>query len=617
MSASDPATNKAGTEDDSHEQRQLAAAKALLHLRRTEEASRLISQELQERPRQAVWLELSAYAAMQANKLIEAEKYWRILLEIDATNSIARNSLHYLLKSRGAEDELEGYLRHSAARLASMLENNEQRDKGAKQNQKLVQAKFETHLLYAQLLRERKSATVAQRVLQDALQIYPANPDANNLLGLLHYDAGRFAEAKQAYEKALQGNQNHSAAWCNLGLLAQTNENYVEAEEYYKKSLTIEPRSTTCLNSLALMQHSQNNLDEAEDSFKRALQISPNDLDTQSNYSLLLLHQGRYRQAWRYYEARLSPKRAVFKVRTPAFAFPRWQGQPLAGRSIVLWPEQGHGDNIQFARLIPLLKQRLAACHVSLRCYPALMRLFSTLEGVDEVLPHKKYNDPPAASVAGHDYWEFTMSLPHRLQITLANLPARTPYLLPTQRPDWLASWLAGLRPNRLRVGLVWRGRTVVRLSNHRRTIENLQVLLPLWSVQGVDFYSLQKGDGEDEALSVPLGQPLEHLGDRITDFADLATIMTNLHLIISIDTAAAHLANAINAPCWVLLPPVNDDWRWGKPNSPRSPWYPHARLFRHDNLAGDWPRLVENVRAALAEYVEEWRSQGMPDHST
>jgi len=147
--------------------------------------------------------------------------------------------------------------------------------------------------------------------------------------------------------------------------------------------------------------------------------------------------------------------------------------------------------------------------------------------------------------------------------------------------------------------------------SNQLRSINSLSELAYLWQVTqdagdspAIRFVSLQKGIGEDEARNPPPGQPIEHFGDQIGDFADTAAIINHLDLVISIDTATAHLACAMNKPCFVLLPPVRDDWRWGITPNSKSPWYPHAQLFRHPSFAGDWQHVAKNVAARLLETV-------------
>jgi len=307
----------------------------------------------------------------------------------------------------------------------------------------------------------------------------------------------------------------------------------------------------------------------------------------------MLLLQGRYDEGWREYEARYSsdlpePDRFPYPDRAP---FPPWRGEPLAGKSLLIWPEQGYGDEIQFCRYLPLLK-RQGAARITLVCKPPLKALMETVEGADAVLS----SDDVAEAVAPHDYWTYPLSIPLHCKTTVETIPARLPYLRAPR--EHAVRWSSRLPSDGFRVGLVWKGSDIHK-SDSYRSLPDLATLAPLWTVPGVRFISLQKGRGEDEALHPPAGQALLHLGAGIADFADTAAIMKQLDLVISIDTAAAHLAGALAKPCWVLLPAYRCDWRWLQARED-SPWYPGVmRLFRQAP-GGDWSGVVQEIKRAL-----------------
>jgi hypothetical protein len=163
--------------------------------------------------------------------------------------------------------------------------------------------------------------------------------------------------------------------------------------------------------------------------------------------------------------------------------------------------------------------------------------------------------------------------------------------------------WAQQLPKNRLRVGLVWKGNPLFE-NDADRSLSSLDILAPLGQVSGVHFISLQKGAGEDEVMSPPHGLHLTHLGSQLTDFADTAAVVTNLDLVICVDTAIAHLAGALGKPCWVLLPDYKTDWRWMTDRTD-SPWYPGTmRLFRQQ-ATGDWSAVVAEVVAALDQWMQ------------
>jgi hypothetical protein len=324
--------------------------------------------------------------------------------------------------------------------------------------------------------------------------------------------------------------------------------------------------------------------------------MNPDLVEAHLNLGSLLLSQGRYLEAWPEYEARYDPNYSGRQSIPPNLPFPHWQGESLDGKSIVIWPEQGFGDEIQFARYFPMLKARNVS-RLTLVCKPPLKTLLENVDGVDAVVPFSE-----VASLPYHDYWAFPMSLPQHFSTTVETIPSRLPYLsAPSER---LSQWRKRLPTGGLKVGLVWKGNAA---PNPHRSLPGISTLAPLWSVPGVTFVSLQKGPGEDEAVRSPTGQPILHLGSDILDFADTAAIVVQLDLVICIDTAIAHLVGALNKPCWVLLPAIGIDWRWLHDRTD-SPWYPRVmRLFRQTKPT-DWSPTIGEVAQALKTWVNEHR---------
>jgi hypothetical protein len=198
------------------------------------------------------------------------------------------------------------------------------------------------------------------------------------------------------------------------------------------------------------------------------------------------------------------------------------------------------------------------------------------------------------------DFWCYPLSLPLIFGTTLDNLPATIPYL--RAEPERVLRWAAKVPQATLRVGLAWKGSSTHK-NDGNRSLPSLAILAPLWSVPGIAFVSLQKGAGEDEASLAAAHQPLTHLGSAIADFADSAAILSQLDLLICVDTAVAQLAGALGTPCWVLLPDYGTDWRWLEDRND-SPWYPEVmRLFRQ-SADGDWAGVIARVVEALHEWA-------------
>lgn len=432
----------------------------------------------------------------------------------------------------------------------------------------------------------------AEKYLGLALSLRPGFSDALNNVGLLLTETGRLEEAEQAMRQALASQPKNAMILNNLGVLLGRLGRLAECETPFRQALALSPDYIEALNNLGVHLASMGRYAEAEVCFRKSLAVQPGNADARYNLALLLLTLGCYEEAWPLYEARYHPEKSRRVVVPPRLGFPQWQGEPLTGKTLLVWHEQGFGDEIQFSRFIPLLKARGAA-RVGLLCKPALAPLLKTVDGLDDI-----YLAVASQNFPGYDYWTLPMSLPLHCGPSLESIPAKLPYL--QSLPERVERWQARLPQARLRVGLVWKGSGEHQNDAHR-SLAGLADLAPLWAVSGIAFVSLQKGAGEDEARQPPPGQPLIHLGSELEDFADSAAIVSQLDLVICVDTAIAHVAGALGKPCWVMLPAYRTDWRWlqGREDSP---WYPNVvRLFRQTGTES-WGDVVQRVSQALGK---------------
>jgi hypothetical protein len=250
---------------------------------------------------------------------------------------------------------------------------------------------------------------------------------------------------------------------------------------------------------------------------------------------------------------------------------------------------------IQMCRYAALLKARGTA-RIALMCHPALKTLFNSLTCVDQVFAYDETLPPTP-----WDFWTPPFSIAYYCQTRIDSIPVEIPYLATDlQRYERWRGVMAGDSPcPDLAVGLVWKGSAGFE-NDADRSLPHLNTLAPLGQISQVRFFSLQKGAGEDEAANPPVGLPLLDLGPQIVDFADSAAIITNLDLVICVDTAIAHLAGALGKECWVLLPDYQTDWRWLK-NRSDSPWYPSLRLFRQPP-GEKWEGVIATLSLALAK---------------
>ncbi len=430
---------------------------------------------------------------------------------------------------------------------------------------------------------------------QKALHIRPDYADAHNNLGVLLRELRRFDAAGQAFQNALRIEPTHADAHNNLGVLWQEMDRPQAAEAAYRQAIRHQPDHAEAWNNLGHLMEKRKCFEEAEVAYRQAIRIRPGYADARWNVCLLSLSLGRFQAGWSLYDARHHPDLHDRLTVPMTIPFPMWNGEPLAGKSLLLVSEHGFGDQIQLCRYTVLLRAQ-GVRWLTLVCAAPLAALFASLAGVDRVVVKEEGAEYPP-----HDFWTCYLSVPRHLSTTLATIPAAIPYL--QVQPDRLARWEGVLSLPGLRVGLVWKGSPTHRNDAHR-SLSSLALLAPLWGVAGVSFVSLQKGRGEEEAVDPPPGQPLLDPGDSIRDFADTAAILMHLDLVISIDSAVVHLAGALGRPCWVLLPDWGTDWRWLQDRTD-SPWYPGClRLFRQ-RQAGEWSSVVQRVAEELARLAQ------------
>lgn len=311
--------------------------------------------------------------------------------------------------------------------------------------------------------------------------------------------------------------------------------------------------------------------------------LEPREYEVHRNLGFDLLTEGHLLEGFQELEWRLRCPSYLVAEGIPTLSVPRWDGSRLDGKTVLLWAEQGYGDNIQFIRYVPMMVERGGL--VAVVCPPVLRRLFMTVKGVYTI-----YTTPEEFAGASYDYHAPIFSLPYIFGTALETIPAG-PYLTSVESTVRLKPSAA------LKVGLVWAGNPE-HANDWRRSL-SLAYLLPLLQQPGVSWYSLQVGPATREIKRLGLSDEIQDLSPQLQDFADTADAINQLDLVISVDTAVAHLAGALGKPVWILLP-AGADWRWLEHRTD-SPWYPSARLFRQP-WPGNWVGVVMAVRGALAE---------------
>jgi tetratricopeptide (TPR) repeat protein len=438
-----------------------------------------------------------------------------------------------------------------------------------------------------------------------ALGINPRFADAYNSLGHAYERLKQYDEAICNYKAAVQLNPQCAEAHNGLGCALQRLNKIDEAVECHRLAIKVNPNFAVAHNNLGTTLERQEKLEQALASYKEAMRLRPGYAAARWNRARLWLLLGNFEQGWPEYEGRWTqtdhPRRT--------FAQPLWDGSDLAGRTIFLHAEQGLGDTLQFIRYAPLVQQR--GGRVLVECQPALMNLLSGLKGVDRLLP-------AGSPLPTFDVQAPLGSLPGIFKTTLETIPKSIPYLGADRKlvqqwkrelratfcaTDVLTPHSARRTPHFL-IGIAWQGNPAYGFDPQRSI--PLSNFAPLARVDGVRLISLQKKDGTGQLLEFASQFQVRDLGSQLDEangaFMDTAAIMMNLDLVITSDSALAHLAGALSVPTWIALPLV-PDWRWLLRRED-SLWYPSVRLFRQTR-DGDWADVFERMVKELQSSVE------------
>ncbi|MBF0124017.1 MAG: tetratricopeptide repeat protein [Magnetococcales bacterium] len=441
----------------------------------------------------------------------------------------------------------------------------------------------------------RSNWTEAAECYRRALQYEPESAELHNNLGVSLADLSQNEESMACYQRALELKPDYAEAFNNMGNLLKGQNKLAESVIAYQRSIEMKPSYHEAYNNLGTAYAEMGQLRDAIACYRQSLEIKSDYIEARNNLANNLLMLGEFEPGWHEYQwRRLLPNfRGMLH---DLFPKPTWDGTPLNGRRILLIAEQGFGDAIHFVRYAPLVAAR--GGQVVLACQPALQSLLANVAGVAEVVNQR------GPWPGFHEYAPL-LCLPrifhHNTVETLLN---NVPYI-PVD-PALLASWRDRMpdAQGRLRVGLVWSG-SPTHGRDKLRSIP-LQRFQPLFEIPGIEFYSLQMGVAAQAIQQLPAGT-IHDLSPGITTFADSAAILSQLDLLISIDSSPVHLSGALGIPTWTLIT-FTPDWRWLLQRED-TPWYPSMRLFRQSQPAV-WDDVLERVTRELKVVARAW-SQG------
>jgi tetratricopeptide (TPR) repeat protein len=407
----------------------------------------------------------------------------------------------------------------------------------------------------------------------------------SNRGGTLH-ELKRYEEALASYDRALALRPDYAGALYSRGNPLHELKRYEEALASYDRALALRPDHAETLLNRGATLHELERYEEALASYDRALALRPDYAGAHFNEALCRLLIGDFGRGWEKFQCRFVKRN---------FAQPVWVGScEIGGKAILLHAEESLGDTIQFCRYVPLVAER--AARVILEVQAPLHGLMSTLPVAAQIVSR---GDP----LPDFDIHCPLHGLPLALGTRLATIPSATPYLRASSQA--VMNWNAWLGPrDRPRIGLAWSGNPKNNID-HKRSMR-LSSLLSLLDINAT-FVSLQTDVRAGDAAVLKARSDLHHFGDELKDFSDTAALISNLDLVISVDTSVVHLAGALAKSVWVLLPFI-PDWRWLLDRED-SPWYPTARLFRQDDSRA-WDNVITSVHAALHDFVRNYCSR-------
>jgi spore maturation protein CgeB/Flp pilus assembly protein TadD len=434
-------------------------------------------------------------------------------------------------------------------------------------------------LVYFELGRMDRAIAYIER----SIRINPHLSTAYRSLGDAYQRAGRLDDAISAYQKARSFAPKDPDTILNLGNALHRMERLEEALATYHEVFGILPNHLKALNNAAKTLQDMGNLDQALRYYDRCVQIDPDYAEARFNRATALLTLGRYQPGWIEFEWRFK-RRGAHKVYPHRLQTPRWRGGTYSGKRLLVHCEQGMGDVLQFVRYLPKVKELGGT--LILEVHPPLLPLLASMDCVDELIAFHP-GRPPAVI---HDFHIPLLSLPMVFKTTAITIPHTFPYLQ-CDSPG-CAQWRKQVSIHDISVGLVWQSSAL----NPRRNCP-LDQCASWFQIPGIQFYGLQTGQASEQLRPFSSDGSIISLGEQFKNFNDTAAAISNLDLVISVDTATAHLAGAMGRHLWVLLP-KSPDWRWPH-GFPDSLWYTSARLFRQTKT-GSWDSVIAEVAEAL-----------------
>ncbi|MFZ0452251.1 MAG: tetratricopeptide repeat protein [Ignavibacteriaceae bacterium] len=554
------------------------------------------------------------------NKYDEAEKAFRMAVKVKPDNSNAMSNLTNLpidkTQSKEYQEAFELYEKKEFAAAKDIIENLLNKapnsihlltslgiiyfnlnnfEKSAECYKRIIelddqnaQAQYSLGVCYQNL----DNNDLALKQYKKAIELNPEYIDAFNNLGLLYSSLKNYKEAEKCFNSALKFNSIYFNSIINLGTIRLHKDDFDGALDYFNKALKISideknnAGKSVAYSNIGFVHLRRKNLEEAIKFFNIGIDLDPDSVLAHYNKAEALLMLGRLEDGWKEYEWRQGRK--DFGKRK--FNKPLKPEYDLKGKKVLVYAEQGLGDAIQFVRYLPMLKEK--GCYLFFECGKEFREILSP-DYYDEIIERNLIKTPEIE----FDYELPLLSLPAYFDTNINNIPNNVPYL--NVDKELIEKWSKIVYDNeKVKIGIVWAGSPIHPNDRHRSV--KLQQFLPLLSVEGTHFYSIQRGFAATQVKDYQL--LLTNMDEYMESFSDLAAVIKNLDLVITVDTSAAHLAGALGKKTWALLSYL-PDWRWLLEGN-RSQWYPTMKLYRQPQIS-DWSSVFTDLKKDLISFVK------------
>ena len=439
------------------------------------------------------------------------------------------------------------------------------------------------------VLYKQKRYKESAQIFEIALQTDPNYFEVYSNKGAAYNKAKDYDKAIESLEMAILKMPNHGGAYTNLGNVYNKLFDYKTAAKMHEKSIELEPNGSNAHSNLGTSYKYLGLSDKAIISYKKAIELDPNFVNAHFDLATMYLASEDFKNGWKEYEWRFKKEEMIPHIikHKDIFSKPLFTGvEDIKGKTLLLHSEQGYGDSIQFIRFAPQIKE-IFGCKIAVKCREGLKELFSTIEEIDVIVDRSE--ETPA-----FDYQLSIMSMPFILNMKNTDeLPKKVPYLKATFDKDLEIK----KEKEKINIGICWSAS--VTGESYEGKVFDLKFFEPLMNNPKINLYSLQVGEGSEDIKKLGYEDKIIDLTSSLTDFSKTSCLIDNLDLVISSDTAVAHLAGALNKEVWIPLQKI-PDWRWTNKGE-LTKWYPSAKLFRQ-KTARVWDGVFQSINAKLSK---------------